>query len=154
MQTLKNICYFEKEYSSGLHNHGFMTNIPTPLMRLNRGEKMTQKKYVPVPALIKYLVIAITFLLANMIPLSLSEIKTNEEFVQDLNEAKKPSKRIYHTMIDHTKTDLLLLFGGHSEHGWVADLRDIWAVVLKQKVSTALCTMRHGRMTITRTRGP
>lgn len=39
----------------------------------------------------------------------------------------RPSPQIYHAMVYHTNAHRILLFGGHSEHGWDADQREIWA---------------------------
>jgi N-acetylneuraminic acid mutarotase len=42
-------------------------------------------------------------------------------------ESNRPSPQIYHSLIYHTKAHSILFFGGQSEHGWIADLREIWA---------------------------
>jgi hypothetical protein len=39
----------------------------------------------------------------------------------------RPSPQIYHSMVYHAKVKRILLFGGQSKSGWVADLREIWA---------------------------
>lgn len=38
-----------------------------------------------------------------------------------------PSPQIYHALVYHTNAHRILLFGGQSKSGWVADIREIWA---------------------------
>jgi hypothetical protein len=42
-------------------------------------------------------------------------------------EENYPSKRIYHSMLYHSKANLVLLFGGQSRLRWGSDLKDIWS---------------------------
>ena len=60
--------------------------------------------------------------------ISASFLLLSHEIVRSYQEEEnRPSSRIYHTIVYHTKADRILLFGGQSKSGWVADLRDIWA---------------------------
>lgn len=45
-----------------------------------------------------------------------------------------PSKRIYHSMLYHTKANLLLLFGGQSGLMWRSDLKDVWSYDVKNNI--------------------
>lgn len=45
-----------------------------------------------------------------------------------------PSKRIYHSMLYHTKADRILLFGSQSRLRWGADLKEIWSYDVKNNI--------------------
>lgn len=45
-----------------------------------------------------------------------------------------PSKRIYHSMLYHSKENLILLFGGQSRLRWGSDLKDIWSYDVKNNI--------------------
>jgi N-acetylneuraminic acid mutarotase len=54
--------------------------------------------------------------------------------LQNQTKENHPSKRIYHSMLYHSKTNLVLLFGGQSRPRWGSDLKDIWSFDVKNNV--------------------
>jgi hypothetical protein len=88
---------------------------------------MILKKSKSFSTQIIWLISATAFLLTNMILMSQLAISSGKEEIQAQKRGNSPSKRIYHSMIYHSKSKQILLFGGHTEHGWIADLRDIWS---------------------------
>jgi N-acetylneuraminic acid mutarotase len=85
------------------------------------------KKYDSLSTQMILLMTAIAFLLTNIVLFPQLAISSGKEEAQTLQKGNGPSQRIYCSMIYHAKSKQILLFGGHTEHGWVADLRDIWA---------------------------
>lgn len=88
---------------------------------------MDGEKYKPNSVPIFFLIFASFFLYSFGNPYPLDKAPSKQEMNRPVQRTSFPSPRIYHSMVYHTKADRVLIFGGHSEHGWVADLRDIWS---------------------------
>jgi N-acetylneuraminic acid mutarotase len=54
----------------------------------------------------------------------------NVHFLVAQENSEDPSRRIYHSILYHDASGRVLLFGGHTQHSWIADLRDVWSLDL------------------------